>query len=389
MRVILCLHHHLDPDLGAPGVTLRLGRALEDAGCTVEHLSFDDVFGAAGVESVRRQAAFPWKAAPHLRRRAARVDVVDAATGDAWLWASLGRPGAGERTALVTRSHGLETLAHAARRRAAVAGQLRLSRRYRVYHGGWRLREVRRSLRLADGCVLLNRGERDHVHGELGVPAERLSVIQHGIGDHFHAAAEAGPVTGPLRVAYVGSWIPRKGAETIAEAAGALARRGVDYTLKLLGVGDAGPVRSGLSEAAQPRVDIVEHFANERLPELLAGEEILLLPSWFEGSSGSLLEGMACGLAPVATPVGSAPDIVEPGHNGLLVTTGDADGLADALAGLARDRPGLFELRRRAQTTARAYRWDRVAELTIQAYERALTARSTASTKRGPTRSQT
>ena len=389
MRVILCLHHHLDPDLGAPGVTLRLGRALEDAGCTVEHLGFDDVFGAAGVESVRRQAAFPWKAVAHLRRRAARVDVVDAATGDAWLWASLGRPGAGERTALVTRSHGLETLAHAARRRAAAAGQLRLSRRYRIYHGGWRLREVSRSLRLADGCVLLNRGERDHVHRELGVPAERLSVIQYGIGDHFHAAAEARHADGPLRLAYVGSWIPRKGAETIAEAAGALARRGVDYTLKLLGVGDAGQVRSELPEAAREHVQIVEHFANERLPELLAGQEVLLLPSWFEGSSGSLLEGMACGLAPVATSVGAAPEIVDSGRNGVLVKAGDAEGLAETVASLARDRSVLLGLRRSAQATARSYRWDLVAELTIEAYERALAARSTASTKRGPTRSQT
>src|SRR5881397_3172961 len=107
MRVLLCLHQRLDPDLGAPGATLALGAALQRRGCRVEYFSYDEAYGQLREERARHQLRFPWRAATFLLRRARRFDVVDASTGDAWVWASLGRLRSA-RTALVTRSHGLE-----------------------------------------------------------------------------------------------------------------------------------------------------------------------------------------------------------------------------------------------------------------------------------------
>jgi glycosyltransferase involved in cell wall biosynthesis len=389
VRILLCLHHRLDPDAGAPGITLALGGALEAVGCEVAYFAYDQAFPRSANERVGHRVRFPWRVTAFLARRAGQVDVVDAASGDAWLWAALRRPGGGGRTALVTRAHGLENVADERRRRAAPELGARLSWKYPLYHGGLRLWEERRSLVLADHCVLANPGDRDYVRDRLGVPAERLSVLPSGVGEHFLDAPAPEPAeAGPLRLAYVGAWSERKGRRVLAEVVGSLQARGVDFSLRLLGTGDEAAVLSSLPEAARPRVAITPAFANQDLPALLAGQEVFLFPTLFEGASVALLEAMACGLAPVATTVGSAPDVVVDGEEGVLVEPGDPSAIVAALERLARDRGGLLEMRRRARRTARSFGWHDIAARTVRVYERVVAARSTASTKRGPTRSQ-
>jgi glycosyltransferase involved in cell wall biosynthesis len=377
LRVLLCIHHALDPDQGAPGVTLALGTALERAGCEVDYLAFDQVFGVLERERVGHQLRFPWRVAAALARDSRRFDVIDAATGDAWVWATLRRPGASKRAALVTRAHGLEHVADESTRRAARDVGPPLSRKYPLYHGGMRLWEVRRSLVLSDHCILLNPRDEEYARAMLRLPAERISVIPNGIAPHFHAAAVPEQAEGPLRLAFIGRWTTYKGNRTLVEVAELLDRRGVEFSMSLLGTGaDAGVVLEDFPEKVRTRVSVVPSFPNSRLPELLGGHELFTFPSLSEGSSGSLLEAMACGLAPVATAVGAASEIID-GSNGVLVEIDDAEAIADAVERFGRDRDGLRETRRHAQQTARSFRWEDVAERTLQAYERALAARST------------
>jgi glycosyltransferase involved in cell wall biosynthesis len=260
-------------------------------------------------------------------------------------------------------------------RRAARDRTVPLSWKYPIYHGGLRLWEVRRSLVLADRCVLLNTFDRDYVHDRLGVPAERLVVIPNAIADHFHDVAAPRPVDGPLKLAYVGRWSWEKGSPTLVDAVRRLADGGQDFRLTLLGTG-APPeiVRNDFPVPMRSRVSVTPFFRNQTLPGLLQGQEVFVFPSLSEGSSASLLEAMGCGAAPVATPVGSAPQLLD-GSNGLLVEAGDASGFHSALERLARDRQGLLEMRHRAQQTARSFHWKDVAAQTIEVYESSLASR--------------
>lgn len=52
----------------------------------------------------------------------------------------------------------------------------------------------------------------------------------------------------------------------------------------------------------------------------------------------SVLEGLAHGLAVVATPVGAHAEVIEPGRSGLLVPPGDVVALSAALARVIADR---------------------------------------------------
>lgn len=65
--------------------------------------------------------------------------------------------------------------------------------------------------------------------------------------------------------------------------------------------------------------------------------DIYILPSSTEGLSNSLLEAMACGLGVIATNVGGAPDLIEHGSRGLLISPDAPNELYAAILAFLHD----------------------------------------------------
>jgi glycosyltransferase involved in cell wall biosynthesis len=296
MRIVLCVHHRLDANTGAPGITLELGAQYRALGHEVAFVSMDDL--PSVLPGLAAELLFPEAAAALLMRRARGADIVDATTGDAWLWAMLPRRGAPK---LVTRSHGLEHVYWESNVAEAQAEGRTLGLRTRLYHGGLRLREVAASLRASDACVFSNHLDLDRAVEELGVKRERATVVLNGIPDDLAGLPLRDPADG-IGVAMIGTWAPRKGARYAARAlSGSLAR---DPSLRVTLLGTRTPadeVRADFEPAARARVRVVESYGRDELPALLADSQILLSASLAEGFSVAIPEGMAAGLAPVAT----------------------------------------------------------------------------------------
>lgn len=85
------------------------------------------------------------------------------------------------------------------------------------------------------------------------------------------------------------------------------------------------------------RVDLPGWVGSAAVADLIASADILVLPSFVENLPVSIIEGMASGLAVVATPVGAIEDIITDGETGLLVPPGDVDALTAALTRLVTD----------------------------------------------------
>jgi glycosyltransferase involved in cell wall biosynthesis len=77
---------------------------------------------------------------------------------------------------------------------------------------------------------------------------------------------------------------------------------------------------------------------------LLADSDVLLQPSFTEGSPNAVLEAMAHGLAVLASPVGGILDIQAAAGTLTLLPPTDADAWGQALQRLANDRQHLERL---------------------------------------------
>jgi glycosyltransferase involved in cell wall biosynthesis len=373
VKVLLSIHHALDPDLGAPGITLALGNAYQELGHEVGFLSFDDL--PDKLPGLAKEALYPWFAAPRLRRAAAEgVDVIDASTGDAWLWALARR--AHERSPLlVTRSHGLEHRYWAQAVEESVRRGARMPLRSRLYHGGVRLREVARSLRTADYVIFGNDDDRDYAVERLGLAGQRARVFPNGLPQSF-LGLPLEPADSLERIAYVGSWAERKGKSYLAAALSETLERDVRLRATLLGTQvSADTVLGDFPPGVRDRLLAVPHYDHGELPSLVRGHQVAISASLAEGFSLAVPEVMACGLAPVVTNIPSAAAVVRHEDNGLLVPTRDALAITQAIERLSNDRELLWRLRAGAHSTAQTLSWRRVAEQTLALYEHGLATR--------------
>lgn len=381
MRILLTIHHELDADTGAAGATMQLAHALRGLGHDAEVYSWSDLPDRLGPRE--REASFPAWVLGRIRRAAREgVDVVDASTCDAWLWLVARQAlGAGHRgPAVLTRTHGLEHSYRDARTAEATTTGESIGLPERVYHGFWRLRETEWTLRMSDAALFLNSADRDRALRELGVAPQRSRLVANGIPDLFagRPAPAVAPAAPGLGLVQIGSWDPRKGIRQTVEAVGALMLRRPEVRLQILGSGEAtdpGAIRDAFPQSVRDRVTVVPSFSRESLPELLANSHVLLQPSLVEGWGMALLEGMACGLAPVSSRVGVAQDAIVDGESGLLVATGDAGDLRAALERLDSDRGLLERLRTGAHLAAQRYPWSRVAAETAAVYADVAAAR--------------
>jgi glycosyltransferase involved in cell wall biosynthesis len=102
---------------------------------------------------------------------------------------------------------------------------------------------------------------------------------------------------------------------------------------------------------------------------LLAASDFFVLPSLAEGFSLALVEALAFGLPTVATDVGGASEVIQPGQGGLLVPPANSAALAAALNHLlSLDKAEIQRQRSAARLAAQPFSTQAMAEKTLRVY---------------------
>jgi L-malate glycosyltransferase len=127
----------------------------------------------------------------------------------------------------------------------------------------------------------------------------------------------------------------------VADAVRVMARVRREIPAKLMMIGD-GPDR-GPAEMLARELGIADDVLflgkQNRVPELLALADVMLLPSEYEAFGLAALEAMACGVPTVAARTGGIPELITDGEDGLLAPAGDIEVMAaHALSLLTNDR---------------------------------------------------
>jgi len=206
-------------------------------------------------------------------------------------------------------------------------------------------------LRTVDAFVYNTDATRATVE-ELVGPTE--GVLAPPAGDHFDPdpsrdrIRERAREPGPLRVAFVGSVVPRKGLHTLVRG---LAEH-VDAGWTLTVVGDptvdeqyARQVRTLVDDLeVGAAVEFAGRLPDEELAARLRRSHVLAVPSTYEGFGMVYLEGMGFGLPAIATSAGGASEVVTDGTTGFLVPPEDPGAVGEAVDALATDRDLLAEM---------------------------------------------
>ena len=181
-----------------------------------------------------------------------------------------------------------------------------------------------------------------------GLPMDHCQVIYEGIDPiPYHKAAERRePDLGNslLRVVFVGTLVPHKGAHTAIEAFGCLAESGAPPPMHLTILGAGHPqYEKHLYQLVNrwqldDQVSFHQPIPRSQLPDFLAQFDVLVMPSVYKEPLARISqEAMAAGLALVGTLTGGTKEILVDGENGLVFPPGDSEALARQLARLADD----------------------------------------------------
>ena len=176
-----------------------------------------------------------------------------------------------------------------------------------------------------------------------GFPRRSLHVIPNGVDTATFTPVDAAtraslrrrfglPEQAPVAV-YAGRLEPGKGLEFLLDA-----WPGANDEGFLLVAGEGSLRRELESRHGSDRVRFLGHLADVR--EALGAADLFLLPSAGEGLSNALLEAMACGIPPVASPIPANLEVIAHGRTGFIVdlanpTAGPA-GLRAVFAGKTR-----------------------------------------------------
>ncbi len=180
-----------------------------------------------------------------------------------------------------------------------------------------------------------------------GLDPERIAFLDNG----FQATARERPApwkpgARPLRVGYVGTWIPPKGVDLLVEAFNGLPEGAAELHIHGFFPGYDGyeTYEEELRAAARhPGIHFHGPYPPERGPEILAEVDIIVVPSiWWENSPLTIHEAFQAGVPVVTADVGGMAEFVSHETAGLQFRHRDSESLRDTLLRLLEE-PGLLE----------------------------------------------
>ena len=187
---------------------------------------------------------------------------------------------------------------------------------------------------------------------------ELVGTVGNGVDcDEFAPARSPSRVSAsdPLRVLFVGRIVRDKGPDVLVQAANALAREDLEFLIVGSQGFDRGAPMSAfevdlrrLASSGAARITFEPFTERRAVSDLMRSADVLVVPSrWQEPSGLTAGEGLASGLAVVASRIGGIPEVVGPA--GRYVSPDDPEALAAVIAELADD----LALRQRLGAAAR------------------------------------
>lgn len=155
-----------------------------------------------------------------------------------------------------------------------------------------------------------------------------------------------------LRLVFLGRLVEEKGVLLLQKIDEQLQQKKLPVQWTIVG---QGPLESRLKEYWQEKeyVSFVKPPTTEEVYSLLEEQDILVFPSWFEGTPVAIMEALSRGVIPVVSDLpGGTRDMVKEGI-GFRCSVNDAEAFANAILQLADNKGELIKMQQNCLSLAR------------------------------------
>ncbi len=186
---------------------------------------------------------------------------------------------------------------------------------------------------------------------EYGLPIKNAEIIYNGIHvENFFQPVDRKKERNtqlPLSLLYAGRLAQEKGVHLAINAVNGLIRRGYLVHLEIIGQGLPDYVQYLENIVSSLQIDeyviFSEYVPREKIPQVLASHDVLLVPSLCPDALPRIIqEGMAAGLVVIGAAIGGITEAIDDGVDGLYFCNNDVEDLINKIEQVYNS-PDLYE----------------------------------------------
>lgn len=173
-----------------------------------------------------------------------------------------------------------------------------------------------------------------------------------------------------IRLIIAARLIQRKGISYLIKAMPRILEVNSNVKLDIIG---EGPLMHSLKSLTiklklTKNINFLGYIKHEDLPNYYQKAKILILPSFFEGMSNTVLEAMASGLAIISTDTGGTKELLK--NNGIIIKKKSSIDISNAVIKLINDKKKLDLYCKNSRKLAEKMSWKKVAEHYYTTYKK-------------------
>jgi len=192
----------------------------------------------------------------------------------------------------------------------------------------------------ASFCACIGQWHREYYRSFVNLEDERLPIVRCGVDPAIFKPKNAtNSPHSKLKIIAVGRLVPKKGFDCLISALNLLTIDNVEWECNIIGEGiERQKLERLISKSKHAnRIHLIGKKSNDEVRTLLQESDIFVLPCCIDDAGDQdgipvvLMEAMACELPVISTTLPSISELIENETNGILISPGNPQELAQAL----------------------------------------------------------
>jgi glycosyltransferase involved in cell wall biosynthesis len=226
---------------------------------------------------------------------------------------------------------------------------------------------LKKADKLSNAIIVVSKRSKEDLSYYSGINPDKIHVIYNGINHEQFYPDEIKKRNSVFTIRYIGGLgAPHKNAPLLIEVARLLAERRLEFNMEIAG---GYPENTGLPGMVKQynlsQVKFTGFVPDKDLRNFLAGADLFLFPSAYEGFGFPPLEAIACGTPTVSSNGGSLSEVLK---GGAVLVEPNPEAFADQIVRLMNDRELYKKLRCQGISIASNFTWEKTVQNTLSLY---------------------